>query len=668
LRALPVLLAVATAILSPPAPAQTGDALIVQAREALRKKDGAQLATARQVASASAHPLAQWVEYWELLNRLPDAQPGEIEAFYARWPDSYLEDRLRNDWLLELGRRRDWAAVRAEFPRFRMNDDREVSCYALLARHLDGQALPAGAARAAWQAQREPDDACTLMAATLVEARVLSTDDVWQRALLATEFNRPRLLRPALGLIHAADEKTLTELIDNPGRFLARRPGTGAADQKLGLLALMRLAASDPEATAELLETTWAHRLPLALTATAWAHVGKQAALKQLPQAGDHAQRAWLLWNATALPGDTPPWSDDLLAWQVRAALRMPADDRDRWPLVRRAIEAMSPAQRQDGAWVYWQARAEQALAPPGPPGDAAREAALSALASIAAQPGFYGLLATESLGGLLLLPAPPAPLTADEQAAARSQPGLARALQLVALGLRDEGVREWNYTLRGLGERELLAAAQWACERGVWDRCINTSERTRSEIDVAQRYPLALRESVVARARAVGLDPALVFGLIRQESRFVAEIRSSAGALGLMQLMPATARWTARKVGLEFRPAMIADPEVNLLLGSAYFKRLLDDFDGSPALAAAAYNAGPGRPRHWRDGPLVEPAAWIESIPFNETRDYVKKVLSNAVWYAVLLGQPAPTLRSRLGAPIGPRDPAAPAPDRDLP
>jgi soluble lytic murein transglycosylase len=218
--------------------------------------------------------------------------------------------------------------------------------------------------------------------------------------------------------------------------------------------------------------------------------------------------------------------------------------------------------------------------------------------------------------------------------------------------------VREWNFTLRGLDDRRLLAAAQWACEREVWDRCINTSDRTRSEVDMAQRFPTPFRDEVLAQARRSGIDPAYVYGLIRQESRFVLDARSSAGAAGLMQLMPATARWTAKKLGLDWRHERLADRSANLLLGTSYLRLILEDFEGSQALAAAAYNAGPGRPRRWREGMPVEPAIWAETIPFNETRDYVKKVLSNAVYYAALLGGAAPSLKTRLGGPIGPREP----------
>ena len=327
----------------------------------------------------------------------------------------------------------------------------------------------------------------------------------------------------------------------------------------------------------------------------------------------------------------------------------------------------MSAAEQRDPAWVYWKARALIAVAADSQDGDGMRSLAREQMASIASQINFYAALAAENLGQPVYLPPRPLPLTPAERAATASNAGLTRALQLIAIGLRSEGVREWNYGVRGLSDRELLAAAQLACDREVWDRCINTSDRTRTEIDMAQRFPMPFRNDVVAKASEIGLDPAYVYGLIRQESRFIMDARSSVGASGLMQLMPATARWTAKKIGLPYTPELITDRDTNLKLGTSYLKLVLDDFNGSQALAAAAYNAGPGQPRKWRDGPFVEPAIWAENVPFHETRDYVKKVLSNATYYAAQLGATAPSLKTRLGRPIGPA--AQPnALDKDLP
>ncbi len=169
-------------------------------------------------------------------------------------------------------------------------------------------------------------------------------------------------------------------------------------------------------------------------------------------------------------------------------------------------------------------------------------------------------------------------------------------------------------------------------------------------------------------RANGIGLDPAYVYGLIRQESRFIMDARSHVGASGLMQVMPATARWTAKKIGLNgFTADQINDRDTNITIGTAYLKLALDDFAGSMPMAAAAYNAGPGRPRSWRNGPVLDAAIWAENVPFAETRDYVKKVLANTTNYAAMLtGQPQ-SLKSRLGT-IGPRDAAAPEVNKDLP
>ncbi len=663
-RALWATLLGAALVVPPVACAAPADGSIVEAREALRKKDRARLAAARSAAIAANHPLAMWADYFELNNRLAEAQQNELDAFYARWPSTYVEDRLRNDWLLELGRRRDWTNFATEFPRFRMNDDREVSCYALMLDHQAGKDVKDDAL-AAWLAQRDADDGCALMAATLTDAKKFSIADLWRKARFAMDAGRPKAARQAAALVSVAAASSVGEISDNPARYLAKTAAANARPAaELTTLALMRLASSDPDAASLQLNERWDKALPPDLAAWAWAAVAKQAALKLLPDASEHYQRAAM---RASRGGAEPDWPDETLAWKVRAALR--ADNgRGRWQQVMQAINAMSPEQQRDPAWVYWKARALQSLAAGSQDEEGMRALSREMLSGIAGRLHFYGKLAAEDLGQPLVMPPKPAALTAEETEAARSHPGLTRALQLIALGLRSEGVREWNYSLRGMNDRELLAAAQRACDAEVWDRCINTSDRTREEIDLDQRFPMPFRADVQAKAKEIGLDPAYVYGLIRQESRFIMDARSSVGASGLMQIMPATARWTARKIGLDYTQDMITDRDVNLRLGTSYLKLVLDDFGGSQAMAAAAYNAGPSRPRRWREGPALEPAIWAENIPFNETRDYVKKVLSNATYYSAILNGQTPSLKARLGGKIGPRDASAPASDKELP
>jgi soluble lytic murein transglycosylase len=655
---------------------------IYEAKSAFQKRDRNRLAQLRTSTAASQHPLAMWVAYWDLNARIGDVQAAEVEAFYARYPGTYVEDRFRNDWLLELGKRRDWPRFAADFPRFRMNDDREVTCYALLTEHLAGKDV-VDAARAAWLAQREADDGCTLMATTLFEAQKINSNDVWRKARFAVDANRPRAARQAVALLGAEAAQGAAALLESPAKYLATQAHTRSRlGAELTTLALMRLASTDTDNVSRLLRERWQNALPPDLASWAWAMLGKQTAMKLLPGAVEHYERA-AQWAAqaqrtdkTAAEPDHPielDWPDDTLAWKVRAALRGNGG-KGQWPQVQRAIDSMSAAEQRDPTWVYWKARALQALARAASPqaqAGALKNQAQAMLTSIAGQFHFYGKLAAEDLGQPLTLPPQPAPLTDAEMAQAQQTMGLRRALVLIGMGLRGEGVREWNFTLRGMNDRQLLAAAQLACNQQIWDRCINTSDRTKVEVDLNQRFPMPFRNEVVARTKEIGLDAAYVYGLIRQESRFIMDARSHVGASGLMQVMPATARWTAKKLDIPYTPDLITDRDTNIAIGTGYLKLVLDDLEGSQPLAAAAYNAGPGRPRRWREGPNLEPAVWAENIPFSETRDYVKKVMSNATYYAALLkgdATVAPSLKARLGKVVGPRDARSAGVNKDLP
>jgi soluble lytic murein transglycosylase len=647
----------------------TGDNVILDMNQAFRQGNRQKLA--QLLPLASGHALEPWAAYWELRSRLDTASAQEVQDFFARYPGTYQEDRLRNDWLLLLGQRRDWTNFEAEYPKYRMKDDREVRCYALLVSLVrDG----AGAApdlvdevRRLWFAQRDADDGCTLAASRLVGdgtgPQRLPVADVWRKARIALDAGRPRAAAAAVEIAAPEALGQFTELNNSPTKYLTSRVVANSKGRKEMIgLALTKLAATDIDNAANQLENKWGPQLTSEERNWVWGVIGKQAAQRL---SGD----ALSYYAKVSRERDL---SDEMLAWKVRAALRFPrgAD----WQAVIQAVDAMTDEGRADPAWVYWKARALLARSTTETVRAEARRAeAQQMLQSIASVRTFYGQLALEELGQKITVPARPVPPTAEEKEAARLNPSLNRAVYAITLGIRSEGVREWNYATNlavpgGMGERELLAAAQFACDREVWDRCINTSERTKAEFDVEQRFPMPFREAVVRRAGEIGLDPAYVYGLIRQESRFVMDARSNVGASGLMQVMPPTARWTARKLGMmNFTPAQLADRDTNIAIGTGYLKLVLDDFDGSMPLAAAAYNAGPSRSRNWRNGPVLEAAAWAENVPFPETRDYVKKVLSNTTVYAAILtGQPQ-SLKARLGT-VGPRPAGEPEPNKDLP
>ncbi len=630
-----------------------GDDALLEMQQAFRRADKTRLANL--LPQVQGHPLEPLAAYWELRTRLDTASEGEIQTFMQRYAGSYYEDRLRNDWLLQAGKRRDWSTIANEHPKYRMGDDRELRCYALAAEAILRKTDVTQEALKLWQAQREADDGCTWLAEHLHSGRKINGLDLWRKARLAMDANRPKAAKDAVDIEAPRLSEQVALIVSDPAKYLDKRLVAVTRNRKeLAVLALIRLAASNPDKAAHLLEERWGLMLSAEEKNWTWGVIGKQAAFRLQDNASEY-------FGKVRQDSDLP---EELLAWKVRAALRA-----GQWRQVLSATEAMGEAQRQDPSWVYWRARALQATAS----SETQRQEAQLLLRGIASVRGFYEQLALEELGQPLTVPERPAALTPPEKAQAQANPGLQRALHAIQIGLRAEGNREWNYTTNlhtpgGMGDRELLAAADLACQRQVWDRCINTSERTKGVIDFEQRFPMPLRETVVRRAQAIGLDPAYVYGLIRQESRFIMDARSHVGASGLMQVMPATAKWTAKKIGLSgFTPEQITDKETNVAIGTGYLKLVLDDFGGSMPMAAAAYNAGPGRPRVWRNGPLLEAAIWAENIPFHETRDYVKKVLSNTTNYAALLTGKPQSLKARLGL-VGPRSAMAPAENTELP
>jgi len=600
------------------------------ARDAFRAGERVRLAKLGE--SLRDSEFAGWLEYWQLRLRLEENTDEGVAGFLERENGSYLAEKMRGEWLRWLGKQGDWSRFQQEYPRL-AQPDQELSCHALrarLERQDDASALDE--ARPLWFAVVDLPDACQpLMQRLLADGR-LGADDVWARMRRLMEMKKPgaaQVVARHLPARETPDARKLEGVIDNPARFLARAPGNFAANRtgrELALFAIARVARGDPAVAA----AQWRaieHRFDRSERAYAWGQIAWQAAVNHMPEALD--------WYALAAGAAL---SEEQLAWQARAALR--AQD---WPRLATAVADMPPKLAAQPEWIYWTGRA---LAAQGSPEEATRF-----YEKIGGQPNFYGNLADEELGRAIVLPPRASPPSAEELAAVRANPGLRRALAVLRTDLRIEGVREWVWNLRGMGDRQLLAAAELARGEGIWDRAINTADRTLVEHDYGLRYLAPFRDRVAAKAREVALDDGWVYGLMRQESRFVMDARSSVGAKGLMQLMPATARWVARKIGLaDYHPSRVTEMDTNVTLGTHYLKMVLESLDNQPVLASAAYNAGPGRARKWRADRPLEGAIYAETIPFNETRDYVKKVMSNAVYYAMLFEDRPQSLKARLG------------------
>lgn len=620
----------AISLLSLAGPAQAADdSTFLAAREAFRKGDAARLEAA--VAASRDHPLAIYAESYLLRNRLAKDDPLGIPIFLIRNEGSIVAEKLREDWIAWLAKREDWPAVEREYANLQA-PGREETCLVQRARLQRGDRRVLDEVNAYWEEMLEPDENCLPLLDALVVADRVNVDRAWRRIRQQIEIHRPTPARQTMEYLPDSQIPS-REDFENATRkamsYLARQPDDWyrkRGDRELTAIAIRYLATNDPLIAAEQLKKRES-RLGHETAAWAWSQIALQAARRHLPEAP-----IWYLRSRGA------SLSEDNQQWRVRAALR-----NQNWGQVRQAIEDMDRELAARPEWIYWLGRAYKA---------GGRISEANALfARIAGQPNFYGNLADEELGRQIQPPAPTAAPGREEMQAAANNPGLQRALLLFDLDMRTEAVREWNWALREMNDRQLLAAAELARKNQIWDRAINTAERTRNEHDYRLRFLSPFSDRIVPAAHQQSLDEAWVYGLMRQESRFVTNARSSAGAGGLMQLMPATARWVARKIGLTgFRPSQVHDADVNVLLGTSYMRMVMEDLDNHPVLASAAYNAGPGRARRWRGEQALEGAIYAETIPFSETRDYVKKVMSNAVYYSLILNGKPDSLKRRLG------------------
>ncbi|MEA9567954.1 MULTISPECIES: lytic transglycosylase domain-containing protein [unclassified Polynucleobacter] len=592
-----------------PAEITDTDRMFVDLREAAKKNDV--FRTQQLSSNLVNYPFDDYVAYFRIKPQLFDSAGGarndygadaQVVAFLNQYQGTALADRMRNDWLLVLGKRRDWARFDVEYAKFVLDDDTQVKCYSLLSKLSQGE-NPTKLAIDSRAVLLDPSyfgQACQELVPSLVAAGGMSPSEAKAIGRAASERGYDTMARRLGGEDPIAD--------------------------------IVKAVKADPSKAYRDFSQN-ASRYSKENQAVAWGVIGQFLAKKLDPNADD----AYRLQQEL---GYNELLSVESQEWKVRAGLR--AKD---WALVKNAIDGMNPAVRaKDPAWTYWYGRALKAE------GQDAK--AKDSFEIIADQYNFYGQLAREELGKSNNAPAK-TKVTEQEIDAMASRKGFIRGERLYSMNLRFEGNREWNWELRNMTDKQLLAAAEYAKRINLYDRVVNTADRTKQEHDFSLRYPTPYKEELSPIARQIDLNLAWAYGLIRQESRFIMNAASSVGASGLMQVMPNTAKYVAKKIGMpNYTNDKLSDMNTNLTLGSNYLNMVLIDLDGSWVLASAAYNAGPSRSKAWREklsGP-TEGAIFAETIPFTETRVYVKNVLSNANYYSsVMSGQPQ-SLKQRLG------------------
>ena len=641
------------------APLSTLERDWLSARAAFERRDVTALANAKDLFSQRGDfVLTQYVKYWWISAQLAQsaqsakALEAEIVRFASENTDAPITDQLRRDYLRASGKLAAWTQF-GQFQATYTGDDNEVACQRLRYRYQLGggeRAASIADAKNLLLAAKPAAEPCYDLFDKLVVAQQVSEDELWRRARPLFDAGQLADARRTVALMpnaRAGFEASTAAANLDPRHFLLRstlRP-EDRAQVELTLFAITRLARTNAEAAANWVETN-ASRFSNAALSHAWAQIGLHASMQLQPEA--------LKWFANARAADNQyVLNDQQAGWLVRAALRETAINPAQWANVRRTIQEMSELERRDPTWRYWLARS---LATSTNAADIA--AARLLRETLARENHFYAVMAAEEVGlsikpnfqGFKVTEAAIAKL--NERGSVKRAFALYRLADLKpeAKDLRGDALREWVVAMRNADDETLLAGAEIARQQGLPDRAINTAERTKTVHDFGQRYPLPHREPLQTNAATFGLDEAWIYGLIRQESRFMTEARSSVGAIGLMQLMPTTAKWAAQQVGVKnYALDKVADVDVNLSLGSFYLKHVLDDL-GHPVLATAAYNAGPGRARRWRANVPLEGAIYAESIPFNETRDYVKKVMLNKWYYGHRIYGKSPLLSELMG------------------
>lgn len=611
-------------------PAQADPAAdFLAARDAFRAGDAAKLEQFAQRLKKS--PLEVYVSYYQLRLDLERTDAKKIREFLARPEDTPVIDRLRGEWLKSLGNRQQWALFDAEYPRL-LEEDAELTCYALQSRRRGDETGALREARGLWFSGKGLPDSCGMLFEAALAAAAIGEQDVWQRLRLALEAGNVSLAKQQAARLsgnYAVPAAALDSAAADADRYLenANLENASEGQRAVALFALQRLAKQSPDLAAARWEKL-AALFPLAEQQYFYGWLGYEGARKL-----DGRALQWFRLAANI------PLSEQQAAWRVRAALR--AQD---WAEVLAGVNAMGERQRRDAAWQYWKARALLAL---GKSDDGRK-----LLAPLSSEFHYYGQLAAEELAAAPLLSEnKPYKPTSQDISAMLALPGIQRTLALYRMELRGEAMKEWSWTLRNFNDQELLTAAEIARRNEMYDRAIGAAEKTVNVHDFSLRYLAPYRDALQAHIREHGLEEAWVYGLMRQESRFATAAKSSVGAAGLMQIMPSTASWIAKRLGLKtYRQSMLHQLDTNLKLGTYYMKTVLSWFDDSPVLASAAYNAGPSRARQWRGEVPLEGAVYAETIPFDETRDYVKKVMSNTVYYARQFGAPARPLKQRMG------------------
>lgn len=597
-----------------------------------------------------AYPLYPYLQAARLQKALTpaadDAIDGRVSAFLSQTRAALsvgdnappLRD-LRRAWLLNLAERKNWPRFLDEY---RNESELSLRCHAAAARIATAAPNTAPAVSPElWLLAEPAPKACDAVYDWLRASNQLTPTLIEQRTRLALRAGNAAFARSLAATLPDANAAPLLQwaaLIEKPEREIGALIATPerAVETEALLDGWLRLARRDPDQALTL--------YPMLREARHLDAAGMSPYARALALGLAWSRRP----QALTIFADVQAADLDALAaeWQLRAALW--AGD---WPLTARLIAALPDSLKSQARWRYWAVRAAEATH------SGTDEARRETLRRLAVEDGWYAQLAAARLNRGY---APPNQSTADDaklQSVVAALPGAVRAHELLRLGMRAPATQEWTALSDALEPAQRVQAIRVAAAWGWFDQAVATASRQMIYNDYALLYPRPFDAPVRAGAEANGLSEDLIYGLIRQESLYRADVASHANAIGLMQLLHETALRTAKRARLPAPSnAGLRDPATNIAVGSAHLRELISRFDGRTLLAIAAYNAGPRAVDRWLPETPRDADVWVENIPFNETRSYVQRVLGNALIYGWLRGGKAQPVAPWLDS-IGPND-----------
>ncbi|EQM69170.1 transglycosylase SLT domain-containing protein [Pseudomonas tohonis] len=595
-----------------------------EAKRALAKGDSGPY---KRYANALAdYPLEPYLAYDELTARLKWASNDEIEKFLAEHGDLPQANWMKLRWLRWLAERGEWKTfVNYYDPKMNFT---ELDC--LYGQYQIKNGLKAEGYKSTeklWLVGKSQPEACDVLF-DLWRAEGQMTEQMrWRRAKLAAEarnYGLANFLVKGLPTLQTQG-KLLLDVAQNP-QMLSQTARFAPADKAMGDvvgLGLRRLARQDPEKAMALLD---GYAARMKFSSSEKVAIAREIGLTLAKRYDPRALKLMTQYD--------PKLRDNTVSeWRARLLLRL-----GQWDDAYKLTKQMPAELANTNRWRYWQARSLQLAQPQS--AEAAR-----LYQPLAKERDFYGFLAADRIQTPYQLNNKPLALDPRLVQKVRNTAGIRRALEFHDRGQIVDGRREWYYVSRLFSRDEMVAQAKLAYDMQWYFPAIRTISQAQYWDDLDIRFPMAHRGTLTQQARLRGLHSSWVFAITRQESAFMADARSGVGAMGLMQLMPGTAKETARKFGIPLAsPQQALNPDVNIQLGAAYLSQVHGQFNGNRVLASAAYNAGPGRVRQWLKGANhLAFDVWVESIPFDETRQYVQNVLSYSVIYGQKLNAPQP-------------------------